>query len=77
MLVLRRPSPSEIELKNTAVGIGKSFDYGKYDKISLMIEKISEAFFRFVDNWHQQRRFKNFYSLRDFYSLIKDFLGTC
>ena len=77
MLVLKRPQPSTQELKETAVGIGRSFEYGKNDKISMMVENISEAFFSFVDEWHKAKRFTNFYSLRDFYSLIKYFLGAC
>lgn len=77
MLVLRRPQPSTKELKETAIGISKSFEYGRNEKISIMIENMSEAFFKFIDQWHQQKRFRNFYSLRDFYSLIKHFLGAC
>jgi hypothetical protein len=37
MLVLRRPQPSTQELKDTAVGIGRSFEYGKNDKIAIMV----------------------------------------
>ena len=43
MLVLRRPQPSTQELKDTAVGIGRSFEYGKNAKIARMVEKISKS----------------------------------
>lgn len=77
MLVLKRPQPSDEELKETAIGIARSFEYGKNEKILIIIRNISEAFFKFIEEWHNLKNFKNFFSLRDFYSLIKYFLGTC
>ena len=49
MLVLRRPQPTTNELKDTAIGIAKSFEYGRNEKIQSMISKISETFFSFID----------------------------
>lgn len=30
-----------------------------------------------MKKWHENKNHKNFFSLRDFYSLIKYFLKTC
>ncbi len=60
----------------TGKSIGSNFSNGTNDKIQAIIVALTQSYTKFLTYWKDKvtNNYKNFFSLRDYYNLIKTFL---